>query len=67
VRNANGYPPWVKDASNTPLFQELSIVQGSGDYWYGKTTDGKIEQLGTAVIADKISRAMAETVFRLKS
>lgn len=67
VRNANGYPPWVKDASNTPVYQELSIVQGSGDYWYGKTTDGKIEQLGTAVIADKISRAMAETLFRLQS
>jgi hypothetical protein len=67
VRNANEYPPWVKDASNTPVYQELSIVQGSGDYWYGKTADGKIEQLGTAVIADKISRAMAETLFRLQS
>ena len=63
VRNASGYPPWVKDTAKTPFYQELTIVQGSGDCWYGKTMDGKIEQLGTATLADNISRAMAETLF----
>jgi hypothetical protein len=64
VRNADGYPPWIKDDSKVPAYQELTTVQGSGDEWYVKTVDGLIQRQSTTTVASTISQAMVEIISR---
>jgi len=64
VRNADGYPPWIKDDSKVPAYQELTTVQGSGDEWYVKTVDGLIHRQSTTTVASTISQAMIEILSR---
>ena len=59
-KNPEGYPKWLSTEIDAPFGVEITTKQGSGDEWYARRSDGRIETMNTTVLAKEISRNLIE-------